>query len=86
MADLARWNLAVSRETDDAVRSLLAERGRRRGDLSRYVEEAVARRMLLETIEEVRAQNAHRDPDELMKMIDEELAEVRRLNPDRYRR
>ena len=43
MGELARWNLKVSRETDLALRTLLATRGGRKGDLSRFVEEAVNR-------------------------------------------
>lgn len=36
---MARWNLAVSSQTDQAVRLFLASRGRvRKGDLSRFIE------------------------------------------------
>lgn len=79
MPDLARWNLSVSRDTDAALRSLLAERGRRRGDLSRFVEQAVAREVLLEMTQELHARNAGMDHESLMRLIDEELAEVRRI-------
>ena len=42
MSDAARWNLIVSRATDDALRQFLASRGRgRTGELSRFVEAAV---------------------------------------------
>ena len=33
--------VSVSRDTDIAVRSFLAQRGMRRGDLSRFIEDAV---------------------------------------------
>jgi hypothetical protein len=42
----ARWQLRVNRETDRAVRERLAITGRKKGDLSRYVEEAVQMKML----------------------------------------
>jgi hypothetical protein len=42
----ARWQLRVNRETDRAVRERLAINGRKKGDLSRYVEEAVQMKML----------------------------------------
>lgn len=51
----------------------------RRGDLSRYVERAVAREVLLETVAELHERNAHIPHEELMELIDGELAEVRRL-------
>lgn len=36
-----RWNIAVSAETDQALRMFLASQGGgRKGDLSRFVEEA----------------------------------------------
>jgi hypothetical protein len=75
--DQTRWNLVVSRETDKAVRSLLAERGGKKGDLSKFVEEAVHRAVLLETVREIRERTKHLDPDELQKTIDEAVDEVR---------
>ena len=42
-----RWNLAVSAETDQALRMFLASQGGgRKGDLSRFVEEAVRAHIL----------------------------------------
>lgn len=32
-----RWNIAVSEETDRAVRILLARQGGRKGDLSKFI-------------------------------------------------
>lgn len=73
MGELTRWSLKVSRETDIALRTLLASRGGKKGDLSRFVEEAVNREVLRETIRDIQAQNAHVDPDQLERLIDEEL-------------
>ena len=39
----SRWTVSVSKETDIAVRSFLARRGLRKGDLSKLIEEAVTR-------------------------------------------
>ena len=37
-----RWNFAVSPDTDQSVRMFIAlQGGRRKGDLSRFIEEAV---------------------------------------------
>src|SRR3546814_1709872 len=65
MNDLARWSLKVSRETDIALRTLLATRGGRKGDLSRFVEDAVNRAVLRETVRDVRERNADADAGEI---------------------
>jgi hypothetical protein len=36
-----RWNIKISKDTDIAVRSFLARAGFKKGDLSKFVEEAV---------------------------------------------
>lgn len=86
MGEQTRWSLKVSRETDIALRTFLAERGGRKGDLSRFVEDAVNRSVLRQMLEEVWEQNKDLDPDEVQKLVDEELAEVRRARPDRFAR
>jgi hypothetical protein len=40
-----RWSLKVSRETDEALRAYLGQTGGRKGDLSRFVQEAVKARL-----------------------------------------
>lgn len=81
MGELARWNLTVSHEIDVALRTLLASRGGRKGDLSRFVEDAVNREVLRQTVAEIHAQNTHLDSDEVMRIVDEELAAVRAGKP-----
>jgi hypothetical protein len=78
MNDQTRWNLVVSRNTDKALRSLLAERGGHKGDLSKFVEEAVNKQMLLETVRGIREANKNMDPAEIQRLVDEALADVRR--------
>ena len=78
MAEQTRWNLKVSRDTDIALRTLLAGRGARKGDLSRFVEEAVNREVLRQTIRELRESNAHVDSEEIQRIVDEEVAAYRR--------
>ena len=41
MEDSVRWSLKVSRDTDEALRAYLGRTGGRKGDLSRFVQEAV---------------------------------------------
>ena len=78
MNDQTRWSLKVSRETDIALRTLLATRGGRKGDLSRFVEQAVNREVLRETVRDIQKRNAGADPAEIEQLIEEELGEVRR--------
>jgi hypothetical protein len=75
--DMTRWTVMVSKDTDVALRSLLAQRGLKKGDLSRFVEDAVKWRVFNETLTEVREKFADLPPDELQAMIDEACASVR---------
>jgi hypothetical protein len=77
MGQLSRWTIVVSRETDSAVRSYLAERGDAKGDLSKFIEQAVNNELLRATVREIQNQNAHLPGDEVQTMIDTACAEVR---------
>lgn len=73
MTAAVRWNIAVSAETDQALRMLLASQGGgRKGDLSRFIEEAVRRRVFEETARDIKARNA----DFSAEQIDEAIAEA----------
>lgn len=76
-AEPARWTLSVSRETDSALRAWLAGKGAKRGDLSRFVEDAVNRQVLREMINDIHARNADLNPDEAERLIESELHDVR---------
>jgi hypothetical protein len=45
MDDTVRWSLKVSRETDEALRAYLGRTGGRKGDLSKFVQQAVQARL-----------------------------------------
>ncbi len=77
MSDLVRWSVMVSRDTDLAIRAVLAVRGRRRLGLSRFVEEAVNREIMRCTLGDVRSRNAGRDAAGLERLIDDELRATR---------
>ena len=54
-----RWNVAVSADTDQSVRIYLAGGGRgRKGELSKFIEEAVRSHLLELTVEDAKAANA----------------------------
>ena len=70
-----RWNVAVSSETDQALRVLLASRGQgRKGDLSRFIEGAVRERVFKETAQAVKEQNREATPEEVESAVAEALA------------
>jgi hypothetical protein len=74
-----RWNLVVSQSTDIALRQFLASQGGgRKGDLSRFVEEAVRAHILELTAAQAKAANADVDQETLDAAIDEALAATRR--------
>ena len=67
-----RWNIAVSPDTDLSLRMFLASQGGgRKGDLSRFIEEAVRAHILELTAEQVKAANASVHEGELAAMVDE---------------
>src|SRR5277367_3970745 len=72
-----RWSLKVSSETDLTLRTFLGSQGMKKGDLSKFVEEAVRRRVLQCTIQDIRKRNADADPDEIQRIVDEAVSEVR---------
>ena len=58
MGKFARWNVTVSRNTDVALRTFLAERGGGETDISGFVEEAVRREVLRQTVTDTPETNA----------------------------
>jgi hypothetical protein len=77
MSDLIRWTVKVSKETDIAVRSYLAERGGKKGDLSKFIERAVQKEVLRATVHDIQERNADLPADEVQALIDEACAAVR---------
>ncbi len=73
-----RWNITVSPDTDQAVRLFLAAQGGgRKGDLSRFIEEAVRAYMLERAAEQAKTAASGLGEDELTDVIDEAVAWVR---------
>jgi hypothetical protein len=75
--EAVRWNVKVSKETDLTLRTYLGSQGMKKGDLSKFIEEAVRWRMFHHTLQEIKAQNTDTDPDELQGLIDDSVREVR---------
>ena len=74
---MTRWNLSIPEKTDRAVRTFLARTGGRKGDLSRFVDEAVRHRLLDLTVREIKDRNARFDQQEILDLIDEEVGAAR---------
>ena len=69
-----RWNIAVSADTDQSLRMFLASQGGgRKGDLSRFIEEAVRAHILELTAGQAKAANANVSEGDLTAAIDEAL-------------
>lgn len=72
-----RWNLVISEQTNVAVRSFLAQRGFKKGDLSNFVEEAVRWRVFDQTINQARVGFDALEPQEAESLLDEALNQIR---------
>jgi Ribbon-helix-helix domain len=75
--EAVRWNIKVSKDTDLTLRTYLGALGMKKGDLSKFIEEAVRWRIFNRTVQQIKARNAGADPDELQALVDAALREVR---------
>jgi hypothetical protein len=81
MADTTtRWTVSVSKDTDISVRSFLAQRGMKKGDLSKFIEEAVKWRVLDQTMAEARGKFADLPAEELESLIGEAVTAIRQAH------
>jgi len=75
--EAVRWNIKVSKETDLSLRAFLGARGMKKGDLSKFIEDAVRWRVFHRTIQDIKSRNANINPEELQRIIDNAVGEVR---------
>ena len=75
--EAVRWNIKVSKETDLTLRTFLGSQGMKKGDLSKFIEQAVRAHVFHRTVEDIKARNAGSDPDEMQALIDDAVREVR---------
>jgi hypothetical protein len=66
-----RWTLVIPEETDRVVRSHLALRGMKKGDLSRFVDRAVRQAVFWATVEEVKQNNSEIQCSEIETVVNE---------------
>lgn len=74
---MTRWNLSISEETDRTVRTFLARNGGKKGDLSRFVDEAVRRRVFDLTVDQVKQRNVEYDQQDILDLVDREMSAAR---------
>jgi hypothetical protein len=75
--ELVRWTVKVSRDTDVSLRSFLAQRGLKKGDLSKFIERAVQKEVFAQTVASVQARNASVPDERIEQAIEDALREVR---------
>ena len=75
--EAVRWNIKVSKETDLTLRTFLGSQGMEKGDLSKFIEQAVRAHVFHRTVRDIKARNADTDPDEMLALIDDTVREVR---------
>jgi hypothetical protein len=75
--EAVRWVVKVSKKTDLALRSFLDSQGLKKGDLSKFIEQAVRAHIFRGTVQDIKARNADTDPEELQALIDDTVRDVR---------
>jgi hypothetical protein len=75
--ETTRLTITWSEEADHALRTFLGSKGMKKGDLSKFIEEAVRWRIFHQTVREAREAFADVSSRELQKMIDEAVEDVR---------
>ena len=77
MPETIRWTIKVSPETDLSLRGFLGAQGMKKGDLSKFVEDAVRWRMLDRTVQGIKDRNQDVSAETMEAMIEEAVREVR---------
>jgi hypothetical protein len=77
MPEAIRWTIKVSRDTDLSLRSFLGAQGMKKGDLSKFVEEAVRWRVLERTVQRFKDRNRDVGSGQMETIINETVRAVR---------
>ena len=75
--ELIRWTVKVSKDTDVSLRTFLAQRGLKKGDLSKFIERAVQKEVFAQTVAEVQARNENVPDKDVESAIEDALRQVR---------
>lgn len=74
---MSRWTLVIPEKTNRMLRTHLAIRGAKKGDLSKFVDKAVRQMLFRETAASVKDRNADADTDGIEAAIDESIERFR---------
>jgi hypothetical protein len=85
MSEAVRWTIKVSKETDLSLRTLLGAQGMKKGDLSKFVEDAVRWRVFDRRVQALKDRNQDVPEAELRAAIDQAVREVRKARKRRAR-
>ena len=77
MSEAIRWNIKVSKETDLDLRRILAAQGMKKGDLSKFVEDAVRWRIFDRNVQSLKDRFQELPAEEVDSAINEAVREVR---------
>lgn len=83
MSESVRWTIKVSPDTDLSLRTFLGAQGMKKGDISKFVEDAVRWRMLDRTVQGIKDRNQDIRPEDLNSIIDRAVSSVRSSRPNR---
>ncbi len=75
--ETTRLTITWSKQADYALRTFLGAQGMKKGDLSKFIEEAVRWRIFHQTVSDAREAFADVSPDELQKRIDDAVEDAR---------
>ena len=70
---MTRWSLIFDDKTDQRMRAFLGQKGAKKRDLSKFVEEAMLDKIFVETVQVIKERNTGLDQEALMANIDEAI-------------
>ena len=74
---MTRLSLVISDETNRSLRRFLGQKGSKKGDLSKFVEDAVKTRIFELTVKHVQNRNTQYDQQDIMDTVDDAVKWVR---------
>ena len=74
---MTRWSLVVDDKTDQSLRAFLGQKGTKKGDLSKFIEQAVLDKLFVETAKTIKDRNAALDQGAVMADINEAIEALR---------
>jgi hypothetical protein len=79
--EMSRWTLVIPEETDRIVRTHLARHGGKKGDLSKFVVQAVQKEVFRRTMEDVQKQNTDLTEEQALALASEAVDWARAHRP-----